>query len=388
MIGASAKDGEDRMSPDGNKGALEDKVFVLLLVLVSLAFAWILLPFYSAVLWGVILALVFAPVQRWFKARLPNQPNAAAFLTLLFIVGIVLIPVAVTGASIVNEAPTLYKNIQSGDLDLGAFLQRFLDALPTWAINFLQKFGVTDVADMQARIISLLAEGSQFFATQAILVGQGTANVLLGVAIMLYLLYFLLRDGAKLSQRVIGAVPLAGEYKDAFFQKIAVVVRAMVKGTILVAIAQGFLGGLIFWALGIHPPVLWGVVMAFLSLLPAVGASIVWFPVAVYLITTGAIGKGLILMAFGAGVIGLVDNLLRPYLVGKDTALPDYVVLLSTLGGIALLGLNGLVVGPLIAALFIAVWDIAAHAEADEDETVQNATAKANGAPEDEAKGT
>jgi predicted PurR-regulated permease PerM len=240
MIGASAKDGEDRMSPDGNKGALEDKVFVLLLVLVSLAFAWILLPFYSAVLWGVILALVFAPVQRWFKARLPNQPNAAAFLTLLFIVGIVLIPVAVTGASIVNEATTLYKNIQSGDLDLGAFLQRFLDALPTWAINFLQKFGVTDVADMQARIISLLAEGSQFFATQAILVGQGTANVLLGVAIMLYLLYFLLRDGAKLSQRVIGAVPLAGEYKDAFFQKIAVVVRAMVKGTILVAMRRAF----------------------------------------------------------------------------------------------------------------------------------------------------
>ena len=385
MIGASAKDGGDGMSQDGNKGALEDKVFVLLLVLVSIAFAWILLPFYSAVLWGVILALVFAPVQRWFNARLPNQPNAATFLTLLFIVGIVLIPVAVTTASIVNEATTLYENIQSGDLDLGAFLQRFLDSLPNWALNVLHKFGVTDVADMQARVISLLAEGSQFFATQAILVGQGTANVLLGVAIMLYLLYFLLRDGAKLSQTVIKAVPLAGEYKDALFHKIAVVVRAMVKGTILVAVVQGFLGGLIFWALGIHAPVLWGVVMAFLSLLPAVGASIVWFPVAVYLIATGAIGKGLILMAFGAGVIGLVDNLLRPYLVGKDTALPDYVVLLSTLGGIALLGLNGLVVGPLIAALFIAVWDIAARAEGDEDKAAQSAPAGAHTAPEDEA---
>jgi predicted PurR-regulated permease PerM len=159
----------------------------------------------------------------------------------------------------------------------------------------------------------------------------------------------------------------------------------MVKGTILVAVVQGFLGGLIFWALGIHAPVLWGVVMAFLSLLPAVGASIVWFPVAVYLIATGAIGKGLILMAFGAGVIGLVDNLLRPYLVGKDTALPDYVVLLSTLGGIALLGLNGLVVGPLIAALFIAVWDIAARAEGDEDKAAQSAPAGAHTAPEDEA---
>ncbi|WP_108680941.1 AI-2E family transporter [Methyloceanibacter sp. wino2] len=374
------------MSRQVEKGALQDKMFVLLLVLVSLAFAWILLPFYSAVLWAVILALVFSPVQRWFIGHLPNQPNLATFLTLLSIVGIVLVPVAFTGASIVSEATTLYENIQSGDVNLGTILQRFLDALPTWATDFLAHFGVTDVADMQARVISLLAEGSQFFATQAVLVGQGTANVLLGTSIMLYLLYFFLRDGGKLSQKIIHAVPLASEYKGALFEKIAVVVRAMVKGTILVAIAQGFLGGLIFWALGIHAAVLWGVVMAFLSLLPAVGASIVWFPVAVYLIATGDIGKGLILMAFGAGVIGLVDNLLRPYLVGKDTALPDYVVLISTLGGIALLGLNGLVVGPLIAALFIAVWDIAARSDVVPNAAVHDDAPTADEPPADGPK--
>ena len=156
--------------------------------------------------------------------------------------------------------------------------------------------------------------------------------------------------------------------------------------SILVAIVQGFLGGMIFWALGIHAPVLWGVVMAFLSLLPAVGASIVWFPVAVYLIATGEIGKGLILMAFGAGVIGLVDNLMRPYLVGKDTALPDYVVLISTLGGIALLGLNGLVVGPLIAALFIAVWDIAARAHAAQEADAHEAIVHEADAPADDGQ--
>jgi len=107
------------------------------------------------------------------------------------------------------------------------------------------------------------------------------------------------------------------------------------------------------------------VIMAFLSLLPAVGAAVVWLPVALYLLATGAVAKGILLIAFGAGVIGLVDNLLRPYLVGKDTALPDYVVLLSTLGGIAIFGLNGFVVGPLIAAMFLAVWDIASRGTAD-----------------------
>jgi predicted PurR-regulated permease PerM len=142
----------------------------------------------------------------------------------------------------------------------------------------------------------------------------------------------------------------------------------MVKGTILVAIVQGALGGLIFWLLGIHAPVLWGVVMAFLSLVPAVGAAVVWLPVALYLLATGAVWQGVVLIAFGAGVIGLVDNLLRPYLVGKDTAMPDYIVLISTLGGIAIFGLNGFVIGPLIAAMFIAVWDIASRGATTQDD--------------------
>lgn len=355
------------MSEPTRGSAFQDKAFLVLLVAVSLAFAWILLPFYGAILWAVILALVFAPVQRWLGAILPGRRNLAALLTLLIIVGIVLIPLAFTGASIVSEATSLYDRLQSGELNLGRFLQRFLDALPGWASNMLAQLGVSDVNDIEQRLIALLKEGSQFFATQAVLVGQGTANVLLSVTIMLYLLFFLLRDGGAVAQKIMDVVPLAEEHKSALFEKFAVVVRAMIKGTILVAIVQGFLGGFIFWVLGIHAPVLWGVVMAFLSLLPAVGASIVWFPVAVYLLATGALLKGIVLMAFGAGVIGLVDNVLRPYLVGKDTALPDYVVLISTLGGIAIFGLNGFVVGPLIAAMFLAVWDISARTTAARD---------------------
>jgi len=349
------------MSENTGGSALQDKAFLALLVMVSLAFGWILLPFYGAILWAVILATVFAPAQRWFLEVFPGRPNLATLLSLLLIVGIVLIPLAVTAVSLVNEATTLYERVQSGELNLGRALQRFLDALPGWASSLLARAGVTDVGDVQQRVVALLKEGSQFFATQAMLVGQGTANLLISLFIMLYLLFFLLRDGAALARSVRRALPLAREQKRSLFEKFAVVVRAMIKGTVLVAILQGFLGGLIFWVLGIHAPVLWGVIMAFLSLLPAVGAAVVWLPVALYLLATGAVAKGIILIAFGAGVIGLVDNLLRPYLVGKDTALPDYVVLLSTLGGIAIFGLNGFVVGPLIAAMFLAVWDIASR---------------------------
>ena len=126
-----------------------------------------------------------------------------------------------------------------------------------------------------------------------------------------------------------------------------------------VAMAQGALGGLIFWALDLNAPVLWGVVRAFLSLLPALGAAVVWLPMAVYLLISGQLMQGAVLIAFGVLVIGLVDNLLRPMLVGKDTKMPDYLVLLSTLGGISLFGLHGFVIGPVIAAMFIAAWELA-----------------------------
>jgi predicted PurR-regulated permease PerM len=125
-----------------------------------------------------------------------------------------------------------------------------------------------------------------------------------------------------------------------------------------VALLQGALGGLIFWLLGIHAPLLWAVLMALLSLLPAVGAALIWFPVAIYLLATGAVWQGIVLIVYGVLVIGLVDNVVRPILVGQDTRMPDYVVLISTLGGIAIFGINGFVIGPVIAAMFMAVWDL------------------------------
>ena len=354
---------------DDSKSTLQDKSLLVLIVAVSLAFAWVLWPFYGAILWAVILATVFAPVHRWIRAAMRAWRNLAALTTLLIIVTIVLLPLALTAASLANEATNLYEQVQTGELDFGKFLQEILDALPAWATGLLDQIGVTNVGDIQKGLTALLKEGSQFFATQAVVVGQGTANFIISAFIMLYLLYFLLRDGGALSRSVKAAVPLEHDQKRALFEKFTVVVRAMVKGTILVAVVQGALGGFIFWLLGIHAPVLWGVVMAFLSLLPALGAAVVWLPVALYLLATGAVWQGVVLIVFGAGVIGLVDNVMRPYLVGKDTRMPDYVVLISTLGGIAIFGLNGFVIGPLIAAMFIAVWGIASGANAKSEKT-------------------
>ena len=200
-------------------------------------------------------------------------------------------------------------------------------------------------------------QGSQIIAAEALNIGQNAFEFVISFGIMLYLLFFLLRDGTILAARIKRAIPLSVEHKRQLFNKFTTVVRATVKGNITVATMQGALGGIMFAFLGIKGALLWGSLMAFLSLLPA-GSSLIWGPVAIYFLLTGVIWKGITIIIFGILVIGLIDNILRPLLVGKDIRVPDYVVFISTLGGIALFGPNGFVIGPVLAAFFIVVWDL------------------------------
>jgi len=342
---------------------LQYRAFLLLLVVVTLAFGWLLWPFFTAVFWGAILAILFYPLNRRLEATMGGRRNLAALATLLLCLLIVIIPVTFLTASIVRQGTMLFGQIKSGDLDFGAYFFRVIDAGPEWLRRFLHDFGLSDVASLQAKVTHSIGQGSQFIAAQALNIGQNTFQFVVQLGVMLYLLFFLLRDGAALSVTIHRALPLTDNHKRRLMRKFIAVVRATVKGNVAVAAAQGALGGLIFWILGIQGALLWAVVMGFLSLLPAVGAGLIWVPVAIYFLVTGAMAKGITLVLYGAFVLGLVDNILRPLLVGKDTRMPDYLVLISTLGGLALFGINGFVIGPLIAALFMTVWDMFANSD-------------------------
>jgi predicted PurR-regulated permease PerM len=341
---------------------VEQKTFLLLLVLVTLAFGMVLWPFYGAVFWAAVLALLFSPLRRRLLARMGDKPNLATFATLALCLVIVGIPAALIAASLVDEVSGVVRRVQSGELNVGGYAQRVFDALPQWLSKLLARFGLRDFSGLQQKLTASLTTGSQAIASKALEIGQNTVDLLVDCFIMLYLLYFLLRDGAALTQRIQQAIPLEMRHKKQLGAKFATVIRATVKGNVIVALAQGALGGLALGVLGIHAAVLWAVVMALLSLLPAIGAALVWAPIALYLLATGDVAKGFGLIAWGVIVIGLVDNLLRPLLVGKDTKLPDWLVLISTVGGMALFGLNGFVIGPAVAAMFIAVWDLFASA--------------------------
>jgi predicted PurR-regulated permease PerM len=199
--------------------------------------------------------------------------------------------------------------------------------------------------------------------------------------LMLYLLFFFLRDGRALLNAMVQALPLGDVRERRLLNKFAEVARATIKGTLVIGLVQGAMGGILFWVLGIEAAVLWGVVMGLLSLLPAVGAALVWIPAAALLIASGELLKGVVLLVGGTVLIGLADNVLRPLLVGRDTEMPDYLILVSTLGGLALFGLSGVIIGPIVAALFLVVWDMFAteYAEAASDRPAVSAATTASG---------
>lgn len=335
---------------------IETQSFLALLILVSLAFLWVLKPFFGPIFWAVAIAIIFAPIQDWLHKKIPGRRNTNALLTLLICLVIVVIPVVFTVTSVAGQIADFYKLIESGKIDLSKYLQKVQDGFPMLQ-NWLARFGVDFDRVKQGAAEGAMATG-KFVAQHSLSIGQNAFGFALGTGVMLYVAFFFLRDGDKIVALLYKALPLGDEREYLLFTKFAEVTRATVKGNVVVAIVQGSIGGVTFAALGIGGALLWGVIMAIFSMLPAVGASLIWIPVAIYLFAAGFYIKGTILVLVGAIGIGLIDNILRPILVGRDTKLPDYLVLLSTLGGLVLFGINGFVVGPLIAALFIAFWGI------------------------------
>lgn len=335
---------------------LEQRSFLLALVLVSVLFLFLLKPFFGAIFWACIIGLIFSPLYNRLLVLWGPRPNLAALATLMICLVIGIVPSLFVVGSFFQEGASLYQRLQSGDLDLGNRIERIRQAFPAVQL-FLEGFNL-DLDKVKAQLSAGALNASRFIAQNAVQLGQGTLQFFISLGLMLYMAFFMLRDGHSLVDLLVRALPLGDERERLLFAKFAEVTRATVRGNLVVAVTQGALGGIIFWILDIRGALLWGVVMTLLSLIPVVGAGLIWGPVAIYLFAIGEWVQGGILTAFGAGVIGLVDNVLRPILVGRDTKLPDYIVLFSTLGGFALFGMNGFVLGPLVAALFVAFWGI------------------------------
>jgi predicted PurR-regulated permease PerM len=344
--------------------SLENLSFVVMLLLATVFMLWIVQGLLLAVFWAALLASIFHSWQLRCVALLKGRESLAALLVMLLIVSIVLVPLALVALAVTRESAILYERVTSGQIDVQAPLEWARRQLPVVS-DLLARFDL-DASRLREWLSSAAVTVSRFLANKAVTLGQNALVFNVQLFVMLYLLFFFIRDGAALVERIVHAMPLGDRRERLLLAKFAEVSRATLKGTLVIGLIQGIIGGITFALLGIEAAVFWGVVMTVLSVLPAVGAALVWVPAAVWLFASGALVEGVILVAVGSLIIGLIDNFLRPILVGRDTKLPDYLILLSTLGGLATLGISGFVLGPIIAALCLVGWQMFAEEFAEQ----------------------
>jgi predicted PurR-regulated permease PerM len=328
-----------------------------------IAFVAVISAAFFAMVWmfalTVLLAAIFSglshPLFARLTAALGGRSRLAAVATLLVVLVLVLGPLIAVLAAGANEAIKLGQDIgprlQQLVLEPGAVVER-LQGLPGYTL--LEPYR----GEIVTKVGELIGQTSTFLFSAFSATTRATALFFFNLFVLLYTMYFFLTGGSGLLRSVLAVVPLSDLDKARMIDKFVSVTRATLKGTILIGTAQGTLNGLAFWAVGIEGPIFWGTVMAVLSIIPGIGGAIVWVPAAIILAITGELTRALGLVLFCGLVVGTVDNLMRPRLVGRDTELHDLMIFFSTIGGLGLFGVTGFILGPVLAALFVTAWEM------------------------------
>ena len=334
-------------------------LLALILVVFYLCYR-VLEPFLVPLAWAAVLAVLFHPLHARLRRRLKGRDSLSALLITLLVVVLVLGPISSVGTLLVRELAETYRSLEAqvrqGQIPLleGLRHKPWVAALLDWIHTLIQERGV----DLQEALLGSARQLSTRVLNQAAEAVRDVSRFLLNTILTLFALYYLLKDGEKLVNYLREVLPLPPTKKSYVFLRLQDVVGATMYGGVVVAAIQGTLGGLGFWVLGLPSPVLWGTVMAFLAFLPLVGPWLVWVPAAVWLGLQGSVLKAVVLLAWGGIAVGLVDNVLRPVLIGTRAGLHSLLVFFSILGGIAAFGFVGIVAGPLVMAVALAVLDL------------------------------
>jgi predicted PurR-regulated permease PerM len=317
----------------------------------------IMAPFWIPLLWAVILTILFYPLYQWLRERI-RLDGVASLLTCMIITLFITIPVSFIGVSLVNEILNVYEWADDY-VKKSAF--RFQDSpsfIGVYIKDFLDRYIDISILDIQNIILKSVKEASSFLAQNVTGMLTNFTGFLFNIFLSLFAMFYLFRDGEQMVERLMEFLPLSEKDERAIFKKNRDVIYATLYGGVLVAIVQGGIGGVTLWALGFESPILWGTLMAILSFIPMLGPPIIWVPATIFLIIQASYIKAIILIAIGVFVIGLVDNMLRPIVVSGKTKIHPLLLFFSILGGLKVLGLIGIVAGPIILSLSLAALDI------------------------------
>src|SRR5215467_14116541 len=347
------------MEPLTTSGTNLRTAFVLLLVAavtaLFLAVAW---SFLKPLLLGALLAGLFHPLYRWIARLLGRRQSLGAAVTLLVLLVLGLGPTSVFLGIVVQQALTVSDQAIP-------WLSQHLGAASSFNVNewVVQRFpALAKYMPSQGQLLEQVATAVKtagaYLVTFASRMTATTATFLLNLFVMLYAMFFFFRDGHKILERIFYYLPLSDEDETRMLTQFASITRATVKGTLVIGVIQGGLGGIAFWVAGIEGAALWGTIMTILSIVPGIGAPLVWVPFVIFLYVNGQYLTATMLLVWCGAVVTTIDNFLRPVLVGRDSAMPDLLILIGTLGGLFLFGPIGFIVGPIVCGLFLTVWDI------------------------------
>jgi predicted PurR-regulated permease PerM len=331
--------------------------YFLLVVLIGIGIVFfnMLEIFLIPIILAAVFVVLFYPFYVWLLKVFRNRKSLSALVCCLVLLVGLLMPVFVIANLVSGEAINFYQNAEQKVEEL--IQQGNARLLKNIKEHKLIKKLHLDKIDWQASIQESAKAAASLLATVINKASQDTFQLLVNLFLTFFAMYYFFRDGAKPIQRLKYLSPLADKYKEELFIRFISVSRATIKGTVVVGLIKGFIGGLTFWIFGISSPVLWGVVMAILSIIP-LGACLVMYPAAVIMVVMGHIWQGIALFLISALIISSVDNILQPRLVGRSSGLHDLLVFFSTLGGISMFGVMGFIVGPIIAALFVSILDV------------------------------
>lgn len=334
-------------------------IFFGLIGILSIAILYLFLPFFYPIFWAAVIAIVFYPAYQLLQRHI-KYPNLNSTLMILIVLAVLIIPLILLSLLVVNESIKLFSNISQYDVLPNK--QSVSDDITRWAGQLgLEEYAETirtkwaQYAQSSSKIVGSYLIGAAKSITQI------SARFLIMFFFMLYTLFFFFRDGERMIRRIMHLSPLGDKYEGMLIEKFTSAIRATLKGTFIVGGVQGIIGGILFWITGVPGAFVWAVIMTAAAIIPAVGPFIIWVPAGIFMLAFGHVWQGVTILAVGVGIISTIDNVLRPMIVGKDIEMHPVIVLFSTLGGILMFGISGFIIGPVIAALYMAVVSIYDH---------------------------
>lgn len=329
-------------------------IATLAAIAITLYLCWLMLrPFIAVLAWATVLVIVFYPVQQKLTQRI-KRPGLCALLSSMLVILVVVLPLAFVAIAVTNELTDAVHRLPPHMEELmgatGSLSGRMFDWIHA-------QLGI-DAAQTQQFVLERLRAFSSVVVGQTVGVMGNVLSAIFKSFLVIITMYYLFRDGDKIVRALPQVLPFGNQQSEALLARIDQVISASVYGVVTIALLQGFLGGIAFWLLGIPSPIVWAVVLAFVCMIPIAGSFMVWLPAAIYLMLTGHLTRGIVLIVWGAFVISTIDNFLRPKLIKSQTRLHELFVFFSVLGGMSVFGLLGVVLGPVVLAVTLGLLEM------------------------------